>query len=307
MKPAVMLVLLSASAWAQAPTPAAEPQFGSTCSFPEAALATEEHGTTLISYTGTRAGSIENVKVVHSSGHADLDEAAVQCVSRWRFDPDSATGKFQRGDHATNIAWDPKPTTAGKKPGGYWIGSPHVCDQYYPVAEAMAGIGGTTTLRFTITDEGQVRDIAVDKSSGNENLDAAAVQCASKWRYIPAVEKDKIIAVPWKAEVKWSVNPPTVPAFAEPPPDCLHSYPLKPDDLAGIDGWTELTFTISHGEAEDVVVTHSSGNAALDRAAVECIAKRRYVRDAVIVNGRTVDRYTTKMRERFVWREALKP
>lgn len=310
MKTAIgLLVLLSVSAAGQTTTVpgavAAEPQFGSSCSYPEAALAAKEKGTTVVAYTGTQSGRIENIKVLRSSGHSGLDQAAVACVGRWRFDPNDSADKFSLGDHQLYIDWNPDSAKTGERPVGRYIGVPHSCFTYYPPREMAAGIEGVTTLRFTITEKGTVRDVTVDVSSGNQNLDAAAIRCAQSWRYRPATHNDLLVAVPWKATVLWHNEIAKMPDFAEPPPDCLHAYPVKPEDLAGIDGVTEIHFAIVHGEVQDVVVWHSSGNRVLDRVAAQCVSKRKYVRDTVIWNDRDVDRSKVIARERIVWRDAL--
>jgi protein TonB len=86
------------------------------------------------------------------------------------------------------------------------IGKPHVCLQDYPAISVRLGEQGTTVLAFTITVDGHVENVHVATSSGSERLDNAAVQCASSWRYRPAVEKNNPVAVPWKAEVKWVLH-----------------------------------------------------------------------------------------------------
>jgi len=86
------------------------------------------------------------------------------------------------------------------------IGKPHVCLQDYPAISVRLGEQGTTTLAFTITADGHVENVHVANSSGSERLDNAAVTCASSWHYKPAVEANKPVAVPWKAEVKWVLH-----------------------------------------------------------------------------------------------------
>jgi TonB family protein len=307
-----LLLLLPVSAWAQttpqAPVTTADISFGSACAYPDTARTTNSTGATLVSYRGTHEGRVEDVKVIQSSGHADLDDAAMQCVGRWRFKPDDPAEKLNIGTHRINILWSIPDTSAGAPPSvGRLAGIAHTCLEYYPKSEAKAGIEGKTLLRFTITDEGEVRDEAVDQSSGNANLDAAALQCVRTWRYRPAVQDGKPVAVSWKAYVVWKLEIPQPPPFAEPPRDCLHSYPVKAEDLAGIEGTTEVSFDIVRGEVRDVSVTHSSGNAALDRAAVACIGSRRYVREFVTMKGMNVDKFRLMtIRERINWGDALK-
>lgn len=59
----------------------------------------------------------------------------------------------------------------------------------YPSAERNAGIEGTVTIRFLIDQNGNVEDVTLINSSGNGNLDNAAVSAGYKWRFSPAKSK----------------------------------------------------------------------------------------------------------------------
>lgn len=56
----------------------------------------------------------------------------------------------------------------------------------YPSAERNAGIEGTVVIRFLIDQNGNVEDVTLINSSGNANLDNAAVSAGYKWRFSPA-------------------------------------------------------------------------------------------------------------------------
>lgn len=56
----------------------------------------------------------------------------------------------------------------------------------YPMAERNAKIEGTTTVRFLINTDGSVEEVIVIASSGNSNLDAAAVKACYKWKFTSA-------------------------------------------------------------------------------------------------------------------------
>ena len=56
----------------------------------------------------------------------------------------------------------------------------------YPLAERNARIEGTTTVRFLINTDGSVEEVIVVASSGNSNLDAAAVSACYKWKFTSA-------------------------------------------------------------------------------------------------------------------------
>ena len=56
----------------------------------------------------------------------------------------------------------------------------------YPIAERNAKIEGTATVRFLINTDGSVEEVIVVTSSGNSNLDAAAVNACYKWKFTSA-------------------------------------------------------------------------------------------------------------------------
>lgn len=56
----------------------------------------------------------------------------------------------------------------------------------YPMAERNAKIEGTATVRFLINTDGSVEEVIVVDSSGNSNLDAAAVNACYKWKFTSA-------------------------------------------------------------------------------------------------------------------------
>lgn len=176
------------------------------CPYPAAALAAKAEGRTLLSFAGSPRGSLDGMTVIGASGNADLDRAAARCAAQWRFDPASVMGKRLIGPGRLAIAWKLAPEPAGKR-----AAIPHACQQDYPPAAAAAQASGTTRVRFVITAEGRVKDPAVETSSGNADLDAAAMTCVGFWRYRPALKNGQPVEVPWKADIKWELYEAPVP------------------------------------------------------------------------------------------------
>lgn len=56
----------------------------------------------------------------------------------------------------------------------------------YPSSERNAGIEGTVHIRFLIGTDGEVEDVTVIASSGNGNLDGAALSACRRWRFTAA-------------------------------------------------------------------------------------------------------------------------
>jgi len=55
--------------------------------YPDSARRRGVEGTVLIKAYVTEQGRVEQLQIEQSAGHADLDEAAVEAVGRWRFEP----------------------------------------------------------------------------------------------------------------------------------------------------------------------------------------------------------------------------
>ena len=64
----------------------------------------------------------------------------------------------------------------------------------YPQEELRRGIEGTSILIVSIDAGGNVQDVAVERSSGNRNLDREAVIAARGWHFIPAISDNQPIA-----------------------------------------------------------------------------------------------------------------
>lgn len=84
-------------------------------------------------------------------------------------------------------------TGSGTGPGSGVTSSPAVPPRIiksyqppYPSAERNAGVEGTVSIRFLISTDGSVEDVTVTSSSGNANLDNAAVAACRKWRFTAA-------------------------------------------------------------------------------------------------------------------------
>ncbi|GAB6196276.1 energy transducer TonB [Lysobacter xanthus] len=75
----------------------------------------------------------------------------------------------------------------------------------YPEALACNGVGGTVQLRIRIETDGHVRQVEVQKGTGNAQLDASAQKAVRGWTFRPAMQagrpKAQWIAVPMNFHV----------------------------------------------------------------------------------------------------------
>ena len=98
-----------------------------------------------------------------------------------------------------------QPKVLASSPVG--IGRPHACSpvKYYSESAIRLKEAGTTTLSFTVTTDGDVANPTVAKSSGFDDLDRAAIQCASSWRYKAAIQNGQPVSVQWQTNVVWNL------------------------------------------------------------------------------------------------------
>ena len=100
----------------------------------------------------------------------------------------------------------PQPKTFASQPVG--IGRPHYCSpqKYYTDSAIRLKETGTTRLSFTVTADGDVENPTVAKSSGFDDLDRAAVQCASSWKYKAAKDTNgQSVSAPWQTDIVWNL------------------------------------------------------------------------------------------------------
>lgn len=149
-------------------------------------------------------------------------------------------------------------------------GRQHGCGQNYPEAAVKAGIEGTTTLSFVVTAQGAVTRVTVAKSSGNADLDDAAIACASTWTYKPATQNDVPVETPWQATVQWSLHDDA--AAYRLTPLCTRYHPLTEQMLPKIGSVTMLILRLMpDGNVTQAKILGSSGDAGLDDAALRCV------------------------------------
>ena len=64
----------------------------------------------------------------------------------------------------------------------------------YPINELKSGIEGTVVLRVLVDVDGTPAEVTIETSSGNRNLDRAALQHVLKtWRFKPAMQNGQVV------------------------------------------------------------------------------------------------------------------
>jgi TonB family protein len=204
----VFMALAPSIAVAQVPAPSAptqsmpaEPRFENDCThlYPAAAAEIGAQGVTLVSVRIAANGSIQNAHVAQTSGNADLDKAALACVSDARTKPITSGGTPIEADTQIGVVWQ----------RSYFTGAPapafrNLCSSgSYPPIAVRLNHQGEVALSFTIAEGGTVKNVTVVKSSGYDELDQAAIACVTQFRYRPVIQNGKPIAIDGTTVVKW--------------------------------------------------------------------------------------------------------
>jgi TonB family protein len=162
------------------------------------------------------------------------------------------------------------------------IPAPHECKNYWPATALLNDVQGTDIVGFTIGADGTVSKPFIEHSSGDADLDDAALHCVTHWIYSPASVRGQAVAQPWQAKVVWVRSGSR--AVLLPFPPCHVPKPMTPPP----GDETVIDFIIGEdGTVHDVSTMTSSGDDALDQAALSCIATWRF--QPIIENGAPVD------------------
>ncbi len=185
-------------------------------------------GTTVVYFFIDAEGKVRDTRVWKSSGRPELDSAAVRVSSVYRFAPAMNRDKpvpvwvqfpitFLVRMPGPSKGTPEAPAAAGRAPGSagttpsavqptftpYTV-APRILNQdevvqamekAYPPLLRDAGIGGTTTIWAYVGTDGRIQQYRVARSSGREALDRAALSVSETYRFSPAMNKDKKVAV----------------------------------------------------------------------------------------------------------------
>jgi TonB family protein len=87
--------------------------------------------------------------------------------------------------------------------------------RHYPPLLRGAGIGGEAVIWFFIDEEGAVQDTRINRSSGHDALDQAALAVAGIMEFTPAYNRDVRVPVWIALPIRFEVTPAPAPASPE--------------------------------------------------------------------------------------------
>jgi len=172
--------------------------------YPLAAIRLNIEGETTLSYRIATDGSLKDITVLQSSGNKDLDDASVSCATEWRYKPATQNGQPVEIPWRAKVNWSlnrnvsrssikvPVPT-----------GPRHVCDK--PPGNSLTAIlhRGSTILFFNVETDGTVKNVTINQSSGDAELDRYGASCIATWLFTPAIQNGAAVEVMMSSKLNW--------------------------------------------------------------------------------------------------------
>jgi len=89
---------------------------------------------------------------------------------------------------------------AARPLGGYQV------KPRYPESARRQGFEGTTLLKIYVSGTGRVEDVLVERSAGHQDLDLAAMEAVKQWRFEPAKQGKRSVAVWFMLPVRFALK-----------------------------------------------------------------------------------------------------
>ena len=76
----------------------------------------------------------------------------------------------------------------------------------YPAMSRRIGEEGRVLMKVLVSADGAAEDVQIEKSSGSERLDNAAIQAVKRWRFIPAKKNNQALSAYVMVPMKFSLD-----------------------------------------------------------------------------------------------------
>ncbi|MDR3528228.1 MAG: TonB family protein [Rhizomicrobium sp.] len=172
-------------------------------------------GITRLRLTIGQDGAVRNSIVTISSGSEMLDQASIDCVKDWTYQPAKRNGEAIAVAWIVEVKWYLDERYEGPAegenppPGANWIrpvaisGESHGCEKSFNSLTDHLAPSGQSVLSFTIARDGNTRDVVITQTSGSALYDKTAVECVRSWHYIPATHNRVPATEHWIARIGW--------------------------------------------------------------------------------------------------------
>jgi TonB family protein len=163
--------------------------------YPEIARQAQVEGTVILEATTDEKGNVESVKILRSI--PVLDQAAVDAVRQWKYEPMIIDGKPRKVVFTVTVLFKLNPSEKEKAYLKFAQGAVRaegeikppkplkVVDPVYPAEAKKAGVEGTVILAVKTDAAGKVQDTMILRSI--PALNQAAIDAVRQWVYEPLI------------------------------------------------------------------------------------------------------------------------
>ena len=176
--------------------------------YPEKARKTGIEGVVILSAKSDEKGNVEKVMVLRSPDPL-LNQAAIDAVSQWKYEPLHIDGKPTKVVFTVTVRFKLKKQeiTEGAVEAGGDVAPPKLIkrvDPVYPEDARKEGVEGVVILSVRTGEYGEVEQVKVLKSV--PLLDEAAIDAVRQWIYEPFISKGKPTPVVFTVTVRFKLD-----------------------------------------------------------------------------------------------------
>lgn len=284
--------------------------------FPDNFIKTEKSGIVALRLLIERDGRVSESKIEATSGDKRLDEVARIAIQKCKFKPLLKEGKISTGWIKIQYFWKSDLNTLNEKNQSSVnqeilttgrtsavVDANNCLKPVYPSDALKQSRSGVVTVKFLIDVNGQVAASQIEKSSGHEDLDAAAVNGLSLCRFVPQKFNGKPEQAWTRMQYVWKIAPSAQPSSSNivaakvDPKNCKKpEYPAKSlrNENSGI--VTIALLIDDDGQVIESRIEKSSGYKELDDAAEKGLGLCKF--KPATRNGRTIPSW---IRMQYVW------
>jgi TonB family protein len=238
------------------------------CQLPPAAIRLNQQGTVVIGGTVTTDGRLTAPYVIKSSGFHMIDKAALDCMATRHYSPETRNGvpveTFKKIAARMRLVNSSPPFEAPD--------SVHTCKIDMARAD-LEKVQGFVQVKFSITENGDVQNVSMLRSSGNDAFDKTVAECVAGWKYDAKITDGKSVKTEWAALIRVDAQD-GIEMVEE--PNSLYRCSLLSRQTDSPNGTPGMAAVIEHypfqtkapkGDA----LLQSTGNSFSDAASLACV------------------------------------
>ncbi len=173
--------------------------------YPPAALAQALRGSVTVGFTIEADGRTKDIHIISSQPTKVFDQATLQAVRQWRFEPAMVNGRPVAITARQTIVFNPplqqrqapapppppvsvqaaSPPPPRPAPARIKVHPVHIVAPKYPPRAYRRRIGGSVTVRFLVGTDGKTHHIRIIEAKPPDIFNRAAKQAVRQWRFRP--------------------------------------------------------------------------------------------------------------------------